>query len=320
MQKLLLGTLLAGLVVGCAMEDQESSGVLVDSSQEVEVPDWVTAAYLDLNKDGTVDILDLVIHSKFFGQDVVEPTVASDGSDPCQDIKAKRYDNLQIVDGDNNDMTETFSAPDGNYVYALLVLAIPRRLGGHSCFAFRFLIDNNLQPTAVVIKSVSGGDKFSASLSSENTNKHTWEAGNTYYNGSPRTSRNYSNHYSRRDQDKTVDIKVDFDFILDFDVTSYPENVHSHLRKWKNNERQKYFAERLTKSGIPVGGDKVISSISYSSRVWAIDETHKEDRCSINELLQDFEHYYHDTGCRDFGVYLKMLPAEVQQRYFPEDM
>ena len=72
MLKLLLGTLLVGLVIGCAMEEQESSGVLVDSSQEVEVPDWVTAAYLDLNKDGTVDLLDLVIHSKFFGQDVSE--------------------------------------------------------------------------------------------------------------------------------------------------------------------------------------------------------------------------------------------------------
>ena len=71
MLKLLFGMLLAGLMSNCAMEEPESSGALtVDSSSEIDVPDWLTAAYLDLNKDGTIDILDLVIHSKFFGQEV----------------------------------------------------------------------------------------------------------------------------------------------------------------------------------------------------------------------------------------------------------
>ena len=66
MPKLLLGTLLAGLVVGCAIEEQESSGVLVDQNSDTEIPDWVTAADIDLNKDGIINIQDLVIASKFF--------------------------------------------------------------------------------------------------------------------------------------------------------------------------------------------------------------------------------------------------------------
>ena len=76
MLKLLFGTLLAGLVSSCAMEDPDASGVLVDPNADTEVPDWITRAYLDLNKDGTVDILDLVIHSKFFGDVETEEVVA----------------------------------------------------------------------------------------------------------------------------------------------------------------------------------------------------------------------------------------------------
>ena len=78
MLKILLVALLVGLVSSCAMEDPDASGVLVDPNSDTEVPDWVTAAYLDLNKDGVINILDLVIVSKFMGQevDVKEEVVA----------------------------------------------------------------------------------------------------------------------------------------------------------------------------------------------------------------------------------------------------
>ena len=76
MLKILLVALLAGLVSSCAMEEPNDSGVLVDPNSETEVPDWITPAYLDLNKDGVVDILDLVIHSKFFGDVETEEVVA----------------------------------------------------------------------------------------------------------------------------------------------------------------------------------------------------------------------------------------------------
>ena len=64
MIRLLLGTLVAWLIVSCAMEKQESSEALsVDPNSEIEVPEWVTAGQLDLNRDGTIDIRDLVIMS-----------------------------------------------------------------------------------------------------------------------------------------------------------------------------------------------------------------------------------------------------------------
>ena len=136
MQKLLLGTLLAGLAVSCAVgtEEPDTAGVLVDSSQEVEVPDWVTAAYLDLNKDGTVDILDLVIASKFMGQDVTKATEAdaiavvanTDESSPCGNMEYDPYEGASQFDGitvmDNTNYKKIFTVEEKKYVYALLVM------------------------------------------------------------------------------------------------------------------------------------------------------------------------------------------------------
>ena len=50
MIRLLLGTLIIGLVSSCAMEDPDTSGVLVDSSRDIEVPEGLTARDIDLNK------------------------------------------------------------------------------------------------------------------------------------------------------------------------------------------------------------------------------------------------------------------------------
>ena len=84
MKKAMFGMLVAGLVVGCAIEEPESSGMLsVDSSSDVEVPEGLTAASLDLNKDGIINIQDLVIMSKFFGQEVAEDSagIGNDGEE-----------------------------------------------------------------------------------------------------------------------------------------------------------------------------------------------------------------------------------------------
>ena len=69
--KLLLVAMVVGLVVGCALEGPDSSGSLsVDPDSDEEVPDWVTIADVDHNRDGIINIKDLVIVSKFFGQEV----------------------------------------------------------------------------------------------------------------------------------------------------------------------------------------------------------------------------------------------------------
>ena len=78
----MIGILLAGLVVGCAIEEQQSSGALTvnPNSNDVEIPEGLTAASLDLNKDGIINIQDLVIMSKFFGQEVVDETSDTESS------------------------------------------------------------------------------------------------------------------------------------------------------------------------------------------------------------------------------------------------
>ena len=68
MIKTMFWMLVAGLVVGCAIEEQQSSGALtVDPNSDTVVPEGLTARDVDLNNDGTVNIQDLVIVSKLFG-------------------------------------------------------------------------------------------------------------------------------------------------------------------------------------------------------------------------------------------------------------
>ena len=70
MSKILFGMLIAWLVTSCNIEEPNNSGVLVDSSSDIEIPEGLTARDFDHNNDGIVDILDLVIASKFMGQEV----------------------------------------------------------------------------------------------------------------------------------------------------------------------------------------------------------------------------------------------------------
>ena len=339
MLKLLLGTLLVGLVSSCAMEKQESSGVLVDQNSDVEVPEGLTAWDIDLNKDGVVNIQDLVIASKFIGQDVVKPTVASasDGSDPCQNIRDE-----DVVEGDNADMTEIFSAPNGTYVYALVAFQI-WNLTDPKCFALRLSIDDNMLPTAVVAKSVKNG-KLSSPLESPpltlqgsgtDPNPRKIPAGGSkYYNAPPRTiyrlghfCKEYGACYT-----SNWDIKVNSDFIFDYDISSYPEEQRSYLLEWNVVKIHKYYGKRLSQSGIPIGNGRTISRIAFSTGklyagkdannynegqyTWEIYAYRDSWRFTVNEIFADTNRDLH----RDEGVYIKMLPAKVRQRYFPEDI
>ena len=74
MIKILLGTLMVGLVVGCAPEvaEEPSSSILVNPSSGVTIPEGLTVHDVDHNSDGTIDMDDLVIVGKFFGQNVPE--------------------------------------------------------------------------------------------------------------------------------------------------------------------------------------------------------------------------------------------------------
>jgi len=347
-----LGILVAGLVSGCDTEEATPAGVLsVDSTSDTEVPEGLTARDVDHNKDGIINIQDLVIVSKFMGQKVADTTVASasDGSDPCQDIRAKRYDNLEIVDGDNADMTETFSAPNGNYVYALVAFQ-SWRIADPGCFALRLLIDDNMLPVAAVGKAVNGevSNPFKASpfslfpQSGAYSNPRKISAGSyRQYHASPRVIYrlgyicdagleicNANNLESSTYRQLPWDITVNSDFIFNYDISSYPEEDRSYIREWNVVERHKYYGKRLSQSGIPIGAGRTISRISILvkdttgdklSYQWEITADREiYHRVPINEIFADNE--FNDKHHRDTGVYLKMLPAEVRRRYFPEDL
>ena len=71
MSKILFGTLIAWLVTSCNIEEPDSSGTLtVNPDYDIEIPEWLSIHDVDHNRDGIIDVLDLVLVSKFFGQEV----------------------------------------------------------------------------------------------------------------------------------------------------------------------------------------------------------------------------------------------------------
>ena len=307
--KVLLGTLLAGLVVGCAVEEPESSGALsVDpNSNEVEVPDWVTAAYLDLNKDGTIDIKDLVIMSKFFGQDVAEADAvaeASDADDPCIEIgKAEPYSNPKVdTVEDNTDFKKTFDAPDENvYVYALLAMAKSRNTKSKSppeseipqydtpsCVAIRFMFDKNLLPKEVKVKPVAGHENmFSKTITSPTINKEgrKWrESGGVWA--------------------AWIGDEWHFRLLRDFGANNWMK--HDEMRM-----------KRQIKKGIPISESSVIHKLRFPVKEGDSYETFYH--LTIWSMPNPIPFERSQMGY-DKGAYVKMLPAEVRRRYFPEDI
>ena len=70
MLKLLFG-MLVWVVVSCAPEvaEEPSSSVLVNTNSGATIPEGVTVHDVDHNSDGTIDMDDLVIVGKFFGDE-----------------------------------------------------------------------------------------------------------------------------------------------------------------------------------------------------------------------------------------------------------
>ena len=340
MQKLLLGTLLAVLVVGCAIEKQESSGVLVDPNSDTEVPDWVTAAYLDLNKDGVINIQDLVIHSKFFGQEVPEADAIAeasgdiDESSPCGDMENRyaQFDDITVTD--NTDYRQIFELDGKKYIYALIgtvkigsgsssnhelsevekaeytKYSNEMSKAGHrrpSCIAIRFLIDENFLPVTMKTKTVAGFE-YPQSISPSSLKIDTRKT--------PNCIDGYCNQALLNDEGLYMSgghwsVKV----LKNFNFT--PRAVDPRGRWAKHYKRHK-------QAGIPIGNDSVItrlflklyeyphkysyiSSVYYGWRLWRLPNP-KSFESPFN--LQDVDH----------GIYVKMSPTEVRRRYFPEDM
>ena len=78
MVRLFWGTLVVGFMVNCAPEAEEtSSSLTVNPNRGVAIPEGVTVHDADLNSDGTINMDDLVIVGKFFGQDVPQDLSSS---------------------------------------------------------------------------------------------------------------------------------------------------------------------------------------------------------------------------------------------------
>ena len=75
MVKILLGTLLAGLISNCAPEEPDSSGTLSIDPNYGKAPEGVTIQDVDHVKDGVIDIKDLAAVAYFHGQKVPDSSV-----------------------------------------------------------------------------------------------------------------------------------------------------------------------------------------------------------------------------------------------------
>ena len=96
MIRIVFGMLVIGLATtACAPEiaEEPSSSVLVDTDSEATIPEGVTVHDVDHNSDGTINMDDLVIVGKFFGQDVPETgdlSMASGDTDESL-VESARY-------------------------------------------------------------------------------------------------------------------------------------------------------------------------------------------------------------------------------------
>ena len=329
--KLLLGTL---FVVGCAVggeEEQNTAGVLsVDSnSNEIEVPDGMTAKDVDLNTDGTIDIKDLVIVSKFFGQEVPDTEVAktsedADESDPCRELQQGiRFPKIEIVN-DNADFKETFAASDGNrYAYALVAVLRTALLTNlyqrdttallPMCLAMRFSISNNLTITDVKIKPVAQQENMFSRTIEMPLLLASAEAGAGYHDGY-KTVAHLVNH--RGYLETLWTIRMGWNFISTPPKRStWSEALHTEYKEE---------ALRMKKLGIPIGDNRVVYSFEFLIR-------DQEDLPPIGHhfsikggnrrgVIERFRNAIDHHALTDSGGYIKMLPADVRQRYFPEDI
>ena len=329
--------LISWLVVSCAVgtEEPNTSGVLVDSSREIEVPEGLTARDIDLNKDGTVDILDLVIASKFMGQDVTEADAVAetsgdlDESDPCREIrKADPYiiPRVETVE-DNTEFKQTFDAPNGNtYAYALLAMTKWRNTASKappdsvreeydtpSCVAIRFTIDNKIIPREFKVKPVAGHkNMFSETIISPRFDYSESRVGERYSDGWSLSGRTWdmwlegplgrlSNWHIRA---KSLDI---------------PQSSYQRSLGGNPSSSLARLIKRTLKKGIPIDERSVIYKLWFAVEEGDSYETFYNWYIWYDPNDRPLRNRY-ETGQKDNGVYVKMLPSEVRKRYFPEDI
>ena len=332
--KLLNGTLVALLVVGCAIEEPDTSGTLSLDPNYGEAPEGVSVQDVDIVKDGVIDIHDLVAVAYFYEQEVPDTEVAktsedTDESAPCRNLEG-RFPEMDRVT-DNSNYKQIFEVNGNKYVYALLGLRTPffntytqsepRNSLFPLCVAVRFYINDDLTPTKVKIKPVAGGG-FSEAISSPLLEITTFA----------------NTTESKLHTVDTLEITEDTNYLVQ-SIKSKPKNGNRYSNRAWRIEVYKYinpnFKTKLQrqsqvgklvfpdKIGIPIGDDSVITSFEinppqknfFGSRKWA-----------LTDLLfyRILEHHFSDPfyGDREDkeGVYVNMSPTEVRARYFPEDI
>ena len=330
MIRVLFKVLVVGLVVSCAMEEPDTSGALSLDPNYGEPPEGISIQDVDIIKDGFIDMKDLVAVAHFYQQEVPDNVAETSETtpnedDPCRDIRlGLRFPKIKVVD-DNTDFTETFAAPDGDrYAYALVAvprMAMYRNLFNQDitillpiCLALRFLISDDLTIKRVKLKPVAQ-QKNMFSRTIEIPLSRT--AGQDYHDG-----------YKIR---RFVEGNYNWQITTAWNIISNPpipanksEGVHV---------RSKEEALRIKKLGIPIGDDRVISYFLFDMR----DREDKDEKGYFTN--SQIRHNFHIAGVKprgqiyrfqndneymsrigDRGAYIKMLPAEVRTKYFPEDI
>ena len=340
MQKLLLGTLLVGLVIGCAMEDQESSGVLVDQNSDVEVPEGLTARDFDYNNDKVVDILDLVIASKFFGQEIKECPIGQHENSlgecvDCPQLTNKKgnrdYLPIKFADyvrsddptecklGEEVDMQYRFPHPNGDYFYTYASLTVEKRTRTkgndagflRNCIDGGWICDGKLVKVAVrLLVSQENRDRIrEVKIKPHNDNDFDVKIITFPQVPFSRNDTEGSRNYSQKipGTDRVIKGKV-------FPFYNYVHLVYEgYENEAPHNHWRQHWVSKNLLSGINIGmpskriedkSDAMVGTISF------FDSSFNEYTWSIWERV----------GLTDKRPAEWMFPEEVRAKYFPEDM
>ena len=342
----LIGILLAGLVVGCAVgseEEQNTAGVLTVNSKsaEVEVPEGMTAKDVDHNSDGTIDIKDLVIVSKFFGQDVPEADAVAEALDhPCGDMEDRYTSFDDIIVKDNTSHKQIFDLDGKKYVYALLGVAklvnsgkesdpdlnywnlsasekariVAEQSEGYqkykqherpSCIAIRFLINDDLLPVTMKIKTVDGFE-YPQTISPSSLKIDTRKATTCFPGYCDMALLNDEGlHMSGGNWSVNVLRNFDFTRFVEGDSSGYWQKIY----------------KRKPQVGIPIGDGSVITRLFLKLYEYPVIYSDLYYTWGIFPNPNPNNPFYDFNGRHiDHGVYVNMLPEEVRRRYFPEDI
>lgn len=243
-------------------------------------------------------------------QTLVEP-------DPCANIEIP-YPAIESV-ADNTEFREMFDAPDGdNYVYALLATRkpspianktypmrsspIPIKFFGASCVAVRLLVGDDLSIKELKIKPVAGPNTFSEAitfpmvLSVDNRQ----DSNDDYYKFAI---------YEHDHDPPRVQIYI---------VTKF------NLIERDFNRTTATTAVRVQQRGIPVGEEREDMAGRSQGSIFSIvfatpqDDSHVGHYWTIRKK-STIDPLYSSIPDTDDGVYIKMPPAKVRQKYFSED-